>query len=77
MSAHSSILARRIPQTEEAGRLHTVHGVAKEVGQKKQLGSHRNNYHHNWTHVKCSSLQKYILQTEHTLENGTIKKPQQ
>ena len=77
MSAHSSILARRIPQTEEAGRLHTVHGVAKEVGQKKQLGAHRNNYHHNWTHVKWSSLQKYILQTEHTLENGTIKKPQQ
>ena len=26
---HSSILAWRIPWTEERGRLHTVHGVAK------------------------------------------------
>ena len=29
MAAHSSILARRIPWTEEPGGLHTVHGVAK------------------------------------------------
>ena len=29
MAAHSSILARRIPWTEEPGWLHTVHGVAK------------------------------------------------
>ena len=29
MATHSSILAWRIPWTEELGRLHTVHGVAK------------------------------------------------
>ena len=28
-ATHSSILAWRIPWTEEPGRLHTVHGVAK------------------------------------------------
>ena len=29
MAAHSSVLAWRIPWTEEPGGLHTVHGVAK------------------------------------------------
>ena len=29
MATHSSILAWRIPWTQEPGRLHTVHGVAK------------------------------------------------
>ena len=29
MATHSSILAWRIPWTEEPGRLHTVYGVAK------------------------------------------------
>ena len=29
MATHSSILAWRVPWTEEPGRLHTVHGVAK------------------------------------------------
>ena len=29
MVTHSSLLAWRIPWTEEPGRLHTVHGVAK------------------------------------------------
>ena len=29
MATHSCILAWRIPQTEEPGRLHTVHGVTK------------------------------------------------
>ena len=29
MATHSSILAWRIPWTEEPGRLHTVHGVPK------------------------------------------------
>ena len=29
MATHSSTLARRILWTEEPGRLHTVHGVAK------------------------------------------------
>ena len=29
MTTHSSILAWRIPWTEEPGRLHTVHGITK------------------------------------------------
>ena len=29
MATHPSILAWRIPCTEEPGRLHTVHGIAK------------------------------------------------
>ena len=29
MATHSSILAWRIPRTEEPGGLHTVHGVVK------------------------------------------------
>ena len=29
MAMHSSILAWRIPRTEEPGGLHTVHGVAR------------------------------------------------
>ena len=29
ITAHSSILAWRIPRIKEPGRLHTVHGVAK------------------------------------------------
>ena len=28
-ATHSSIVARKIPWTEEPGRLHTVHGVAR------------------------------------------------
>ena len=30
MATHSSILAWKIPQTEEPGRLQKVHGAAKE-----------------------------------------------
>ena len=30
-ATHSSILAWEIPWTEEPGRLHTVHGVAKKL----------------------------------------------
>ena len=30
MATHSNILAWKIPWTEEVGRLHTVHRVAKE-----------------------------------------------
>ena len=29
MATHSSILAWKIPQTEEPGELHTVHGITK------------------------------------------------
>ena len=31
MATHSSVLAWEIPRTEESGRLHTAHGVAKEL----------------------------------------------
>ena len=33
MASHSSILAWRIPWTEEPGGLYTVHGVAKSCSQ--------------------------------------------
>ena len=33
MATHSSILAWRIPWTEEPGGLYTVHGVAKSCSQ--------------------------------------------
>ena len=38
MATHSSILAWKIPWTEEAGGLHTVHGVTKDSNMvTKQL----------------------------------------
>ena len=33
MATHSSTLAWKIPWTEESGRLHTIHGVAKSQTQ--------------------------------------------
>ena len=33
MATHSSLLAWKIPWTEEPGELHTVHGVAKSQTQ--------------------------------------------
>ena len=38
IATHSSILAWRIPETEELGGLHTVHGVA-ESDMKKRLNT--------------------------------------
>ena len=40
MATHSSILAWRIPWTEEPGGLHTVYGVAKNRTQLKQLSTY-------------------------------------
>ena len=37
MAIHSSILAWKIPWTEEPDRLHTVHVVAKELDMTEQL----------------------------------------
>ena len=37
LATHSSILAWRIPWTEEPGRLHTVHRVTKSWTQQEQL----------------------------------------
>ena len=42
MATHSSILVWRIPWTEEPGRLHTVHGIAKSW---TQLGTSRTRGH--------------------------------
>ena len=41
MATHSSILARRIPWTEEPGRLHAVHEVKKsQTGSGAHAVSH-------------------------------------
>jgi len=40
MTTHSSILAWRIPWTEEPGRLHTVHGVEKSQTQQSNIHIH-------------------------------------
>ena len=40
MATHSSILAWKIPWMVEPGRLHTVHGVAKESDTTEQLHFH-------------------------------------
>ena len=37
MVTYSSILAWRIPWTEETGSLHTVHGVAKKSDMTERL----------------------------------------
>ena len=42
MATQSSILAWRIPQTEELGRA-TVHRVAKSQTRLEQLGTHAHN----------------------------------
>ena len=39
MATYSSILALRIPWTEEAGELHTIHRVTKRQTQLKRLGT--------------------------------------
>ena len=40
MATHSSILAWRIPRTEDPGGLHAVHGVARSQTGLKQLSMH-------------------------------------
>ena len=42
LATHSSILAWEIPWTEEPGRLHTVHGVAKQLDMTEQLYNNNN-----------------------------------
>ena len=37
MTTNSSILAWKIPRTEEPGRLHTVHGVAESQTQLSNI----------------------------------------
>ena len=40
MATHSSILAWRIPWTEEPGRVAAVHGVAKSRTRLKRVSTH-------------------------------------
>ena len=40
MATHCSILAWKIPWTEEPGRLHTVHGVTKSQTGLRRLSMH-------------------------------------
>ena len=37
MAIHTSILAWKVPWTEETGSLHTVHGVAKKSDMTERL----------------------------------------
>ena len=39
MATHSSILAWKIPWTEEPGRLHTVHGITQSWARPKRLST--------------------------------------
>ena len=39
MATHSSILAWKIPWTEEPGWLQHIHGIAKELDMTEQLNS--------------------------------------
>ena len=48
MTTNSSILAWKIPRTEEPGRLHTVHGVAESQTTER---------HHLLSSFFCNSLE--------------------
>ena len=53
MVIHYSILAWRIPWTEEPGELYIVHGVAKELDMTEQLThTHKPAYPHLWGRKK-------------------------
>ena len=58
MATHFSLLAWRIPWTEEPGRLHTVHGVAKNQtllsdfhSLKYIFSKHKHTHTHTHTHT--------------------------
>ena len=52
MATYSSILAWRIPWTEEPGRLHTVHVVAKSQIQLSDSHTHIHTHTHTHTHTQ-------------------------
>ena len=41
MITYSSMLAWKIPGTEEPGGLHTVHGIAKKLDMTEQLNNNK------------------------------------
>ena len=55
MATHSSILAWRIPWTEEPGGL--LHGVAQSQTQLKRLSMHACTGEGNGTPLQCSCLE--------------------
>ena len=56
MATHSSILAWRVPRTEEPAWWATVHRVAKSQTQLKQLSTHTNAYRYIHLKSDLSSL---------------------
>ena len=56
MATHSSILAWRIPWTEEPGRLHTVHGGRKESDTTEQ--TEHLSLSGTWSRAAGSSVMK-------------------
>ena len=71
MATHSSILAWRIPWTEEPGGLHTVHGVAKS---RTRLSESAHTFKELWIHLVlfykpyscfCSYFPKYYKSQEY------------
>ena len=60
MAAHSRILAWRIPQTEEPGGLHTVHGGSQRVGHdwkaKQQHVTGNSSLRRGWKPTRSGHL---------------------
>ena len=57
MATHSSVLAWRIPWTEETGWPATVHGVAQSQTQLKRLSAHTRMYMFTDDHVSPESVE--------------------
>ena len=57
MATHSSILAWRIPWTEEPGRLDRVHGVAKSQKQAQRSTHSHTVYDSIYTHSPMTKQQ--------------------
>ena len=56
-ATHSSILAWRIPWTEEAGGLQSVHEIAKS---RTQLSKYHFDFHRVFLKVEYMSLKSYV-----------------
>ena len=63
MAPHSSILAWKIPRTEEAGGLHTVHGVSKS---RTRLSDHAAA---NLMGLSCSASPHFFFLMKAVFEN--------
>ena len=65
MATHSSVLAGESPWTEEPGRIHTVHRVAKSWTQLKRLSTQ-----HACTHKIIRFL--YFINTVYYISLGML-----